>query len=596
MPIDRPGLRTFSRDEDGAVAVIVSLVLTVLLGFAALGVDVASLYRARAQLQSVSDLTAISSVADHTAARTRALEALGRNAKPSGSLGLLQTGRYLRNPDVPARDRFTPLPAGSPGINAVHVTLQEDSPLHFARIFTTDTHVGLNRSALASRTGAASFSLDSNLVRIDTATLNNLLHQKFGAGAILSVGDIGVLAGATLDLGALLAALEDQAGLSLRNPAEILDMMTTPGGILAALRAVLPPAVANRLPTPDPGSSAQGIAVAAVVGGIDTDLGLTVTEFLAGIEVSALDVIKAMAAIGPHQYATAGSASLSVPGILAASADVVAGEAAADSGWVALGEEGVQLHRAAVRLRTTTDLSPALLGDLGLGVSATRLTLPVHAEVAGATATLETLRCTGSTPGALAARFRTAPTALHPLNGTSVAAFYLGTVDAAAFANGPIDPSNIGFADILDLSITIDVPVPLVPDLVIHGLTIQARSHVAVGTSQRETVNFTRSDIAAGNTTARFGSENLLSSAVTGLLSSGNTEFRVKPGQEGLVAGLAEPVVNAVLALLPDRILSTLAAPLDAVLDTTLLAAGIRLGEGELTLTGHHCEPIRLVR
>ncbi len=32
------------------------------------------------------------------------------------------------------------------------------------------------------------------------------------------------------------------------------------------------------------------------------------------------------------------------------------------------------------------------------------------------------------------------------------------------------------------------------------------------------------------------------------------------------------------------------------MLDATLADAGLKLGAGELTLIGHHCEPIRLVR
>ncbi|WP_146180777.1 hypothetical protein [Thalassorhabdomicrobium marinisediminis] len=134
------------------------------------------------------------------------------------------------------------------------------------------------------------------------------------------------------------------------------------------------------------------------------------------------------------------------------------------------------------------------------------------------------------------------------------------------------------------------------PDIVIPGLTLQARSTTRVGASQAQSVSFTHADVANASTVKTFGSGALLSSAVGDLLSPANTELRIKPGQEGLISALAAPVVNGVLAALPSALLTGLTAPVDAVLDATLSSLGVQLGAGELTLTGHHCEPIRLVR
>ena len=99
-------LAPFVNDEEGSVAITVSLLLIVLLGFVALGVDVASLYRERAQLQSVSDLTAMSAMAAPQDAVNRANYVLARNAKSLESLETMQTGRFLRNPAVAPKDRI----------------------------------------------------------------------------------------------------------------------------------------------------------------------------------------------------------------------------------------------------------------------------------------------------------------------------------------------------------------------------------------------------------------------------------------------------------------------------------------------------------
>ncbi|MDN5785913.1 pilus assembly protein TadG-related protein [Pseudorhodobacter sp.] len=584
-------LTRFTNDENGAVAVIVALLLTVLMGFTALGVDVAWLYKERANLQSIGDLTAVSAVATPNDATPRADYVLARNGKTSQALETLETGRFLRNPEIPPQDRFSTLPAGSDGINAVRLSLQDDAALHFARIFSNKTYVTLDRTSLATRTGAASFSLSSHILEIDGTTLNNALTQRFGAAARIGLGDMQILAGTSVNLGGLLKTLDAQTGSPSRNPAKILNATTSGGKLIAALQTVLPSQVSNALNGLQAATGSASFDVASLIGGIDTELGLTATDFLAEIDISALDVVRALVAAKAMGEGITVDAEINVPGVINAQTNLIAGEPPAHSGLIALGEKGVQLHRAAVRLKSDVKIEPNLLGNLGIGISVASVSLPLYVEAAGSTATLEQLSCNLPSPQSVAATFSTAATALHPANGTSVAALYLGTVPAGS---GPINPADLGFADLLAVNIVI--ALPLLPAIRIPGLTIQARSHVAVGASQSETVAFTSNDIANGQTTKTFGSGNLLSNAVNGLLSPENTELRVKPGQDGLVSGLAAPIVTALLKLLPERLLTTLTQPVDAVLDATLASIGVELGAGELTLTHHHCEPIRLVR
>ncbi len=584
--------KVFATDEDGAIAVIVALLLVVLMGFTALGVDVASLYRERAQLQSVSDLTALSAVAVPEDATSRATNALGRNALSAAALETLETGRYLRNPALAYENRFTPLAADNPRVNAVRVVLENDAALHFARIFTTDTHVTLDRTALSSRTGAASFSLDGYLVALGGTSLNDALNLRFGGGATISLGDQNALANADIDLGALLEALDTRTGGPQRNPAEILNGTRSASSIIDALQSVLPASLASRLNALAAAAGSTSVEVAALVGGIDTDLGLTVTDFTTRIDISALDVVKALIASEASDEGVVLNTKIAVPGVIMAQTDLKAGEPPARSGWIALGEEGVQLNRAGLRLKSDIKVQPNLLGNLGVGIKVASIDLPVYTELAGSTATLDALSCQITSRSGVAAKFSTSATPLHPANGTSVAALYLGKL--AEGASTPINPASLDFADLLSIDVVIDLP--LLPDITIPGITIQARSHATVGTSRKETLSFTHQDVANGTLTKSFGSGDVLSGAVNSLLSPSNTQLRVKPGQQGLVSGLAAPLVSGLLQVLPDRLLTGLAAPLDAVLDNTLASAGVRMGAGELTLTGHHCEPIRLVR
>lgn len=580
--------RRFLGAEDGHVAVITALTLTVLLGFTALGVDTAALYREKAALQAASDLAAMSAMGAPEAAATRAETARARN-RPDAALSALAQGRYLRNPALAPEDRFTPLAAGAPGVNAVTVALDRDAPLHFARIFTDQPSVALTASAMASRTGAASFTLTSHIARLDPAALNDALSTVTGLQVALSLGDMQVLAGAEVSAGALLAELARLLDLSPRNPAEMLEADVTLQALVQALRGLAPDAEDALAPL-SAVSGSLTLPVASLIAGIDPGLGLTATDFAAEVQVSALDVLRAVIA------ATIGGQSIhldtaaTVPGVTALETRLRVGEPPARSGWIALGEEGVQLHRAAARLSLNLDLAPTLLGNLGAGVTATDLSVPLYVELAGATATLDTLSCAEDDP--LAARFLTAPTPLHPLNGASLAALYLGTLPADAPL--PLDPATLGFARILDLSIVIELP--LLPDVTLGGLSVEARSDLAVGASQVETVSFSRAQVAAGDRVRGFGSGDVLGTAVAGLLDPANTEIRLRTQPGTVIPALAVPVIDSVMALLPARLLAGLTAPLDAVLDETLATAGLSVGEGELTLTGYHCELIRLVQ
>ncbi|WP_037227823.1 TadG family pilus assembly protein [Roseobacter sp. GAI101] len=594
MPTDAKTLASFTRDEGGAVAVVVALLLTVLLGFVALGVDVASLYRERASLQADSDMVAMSAMTDTDAATDRALYALGQNGRHSEALATLTVGRFLRNPEVPRGERFTPLAPGTPGINAVAVTLKDAAPLHFAKIFTPQSKVALTRNATAIRTGAASFSLDSNILRLDLADLNAALSDSFGTSVTLSVLDMDILSRTSVNMGDLLTEVSSLMGSTARNPAAILDARTDVGTVITAIRNMLPPAASGSLDSIAAGAGLREIPLAAVIGGIDSALGLTAVEFASHIDISALDVVAALAVSHDYTHPVSGAADVAISGVLSTTTQLAAGEPPARSGWVALGEKGVQLHRAALRLKTDVAFTPDLLGGLGAGVSVTRLDLPVYVEGAGATATLEEINCTYGDADATAARFSTAPTPLNPENGTSVAALYLGKLDDAAFNSGPIAPSDLDFADILDLSLRIDLP--LLPDIVIDGITVQARSHVALGASQVETISFSMDDVRSNRTTRGFSSGDLQTTGIASLLSPDRTEIRIKPGQEGLITGAAAILVETALAALPNRLLTGLTGPLDAAVGSALDSAGLHLGEGALTLTGHHCELVRLVQ
>jgi uncharacterized membrane protein len=356
----------FWGDEDGAVAIIVALLLVVLMGFTALGIDVASLYRDRSQLQDIGDLTAVSAMAVPAAPHPRAAYVLSRNGKTESEIKILETGRFLRNPLIPVAERFTALSQGSPGINAVRVVLQDDAHLHFARIFTPETHVTLDRTALATRTGSASFSLGSHILALDSSKLNAALTSRFGASAAIDLSAVQVLAQTSINLGDLLVALDTATGGPRHNPADILNVTTTAATLVTALRAQLPTALGNMFSGLNTASQSASFEIPSLVGGIDTDLGLTASEFLAEIDLSALDMVRALLITQAAGDSLTLTTDVAVAGILSSQTVLTAGEPVAQSGVIALGEEGTQLHRAAARLKTDLAVPPNLITGLSL--------------------------------------------------------------------------------------------------------------------------------------------------------------------------------------------------------------------------------------
>lgn len=588
MPVPTLPIERFLRAEGGHVAVITALCMTVLLGFTALGVDTAALYRERAALQAASDLAAMSAMGQPEAADLRAEAARARNAGQASVTALTQ-GRYLRNPALAPEARFTPLEAGDPQVNAVRLSLGRDAPLHFARIFTEASSVALTTTATASRTGAASFSLTSHLARLDLAALNDALSTALALEVSLSVNDRDILAAAQVSTGALMEEVARISGFAARNPAEIMAQEVTVQAVIQALAAVMPAGSSGPVAPLASVSAALSMEMAGLIAGIDTGLGLTASDFAAEVQVSALEVLQAVVAARIGAQAIGLDISAPIPGVTALDAALTLGEAPDHSGWVALGEENITLHRAAARLQLDVALDPALLGNLGTGVTASNLRVPLHLELAGASATLQEIACAEDDP--LAARFSTAATALHPANGTSAAALYLGSLPAGTAL--PVNPALLDFAPILDLDLVI--AVPLLPAITLGGLSVEARADLALGSSQVESVSWSRAQVAAGDRKRVFGSGALLGTAMSGLLDPANTEIRLKTEPGLLIPALAVPVLDSVMALLPERLLSGLATPLDTALDAALASAGLQVGAGELTLHGHHCELIRLV-
>jgi len=572
--------RHFRKDEEGAVAVIVAVCFVMLLGLLALGLSVGSLYLEQRRLQTRTDLAAMAGAAHLFEAESRATHVLEQNGVPPEGLGPVEYGRFTANPDLAIPDRWHPMGSFGPDANGVTIEVAQEVPLNFAAILSSNESLELTARATATRQVAASFGLGSRLAALDDGVLNDVLNAAFGTDVSFSLADHQALLDSQVALLPFLQTLGTQVGFEAGNYVEILDLEVGLPELLTSLAAVAPPDAELLLAHLASTAHPRSVSLDRIVSVSDTDLGLTMMDFLEEIQLSVLPILFATANILNADQTVALDADLSVPGVLAIDTSVRVSERPVGSSHIVVGEPGSTLHTAQTRLRAELDLAPALLGDLGFGVTPLSVRLPLYAEIGAATARLAALTCSDSNP---AVTFDTS------MSDGNLARLFIGSLDPSEFAApGPIDPSSLGFADFLDISLDLGL-------IEIDLLTIQMRSYIGVGQANADLVHFTTEDLDTSPSIRGFGSTGLLGSATTSLLSPENTEFRVRPAQETLLGGLLSSTVNTVLSLLPERVAGGLLAPVDATLDGLLDRLGVGVGEADILLYQRHCDRVRLI-
>ena len=99
-------LKAFISDQQGNVAVFSALFLVMILGFAALGVDVGKMFADRRKAQGTTDLAALAAVSDLPSATKAAGATIQRNGYPSTTSFAVQLGTYTADPKLPALSAF----------------------------------------------------------------------------------------------------------------------------------------------------------------------------------------------------------------------------------------------------------------------------------------------------------------------------------------------------------------------------------------------------------------------------------------------------------------------------------------------------------
>jgi tight adherence protein G len=131
-------LRRFAADERGNFAIMGAGLMTLVIGCAALGVDLGSIFADRRKAQSAADLAAIVAASNLTNATNAASATVVQNNYPASALLSVNLGTYTADPTIAPQSRFVTPAAGTP--NAARVSLQTQTPLYFIRYFTGPTN------------------------------------------------------------------------------------------------------------------------------------------------------------------------------------------------------------------------------------------------------------------------------------------------------------------------------------------------------------------------------------------------------------------------------------------------------------------------
>lgn len=549
------GAGAFAGDRRGAVAVTSAVLLTSLVGFTALGVDVGSVYTDRRRAQSVADLAALAAVSDLVNADKAAGATIARNKLADPSYRL-QYGIYSANPALAPDKRFVPSDAAS--ANAARVDLSTSTPLFFARVLTGRDEFQIRTSATATLSSFAQFAIGSRLLKIDGGLLNSLLGGLLGTTLSLSVMDYDALVNLKLDAFGVINALAIRMRVTAGTYDDVLSGNAKTSDVIGAMldnarqqygsldRGVSALAsIADRLQGSD-----SKIKVVSMM-----DLGPYTTMTIGdkpkvSASLMALDMVSAVAELANGTNQAAFAVNAGIPGIASASLKVAVGERPQGTSWVTFGSTGASVHTAQTRLLLNVQLAGT--------APYVAINLPIYIEIASGTATLSNLSC----------GFPDIATSRVTLDVTpGLVDAWIGNVSMSQFGNFSSAPSP-GAATLVDVA----------------GLKVTAKSHVSVGNMSPTPVTFSYGDIVAYRKRT-VGTTAFSTSLLSSLL--GNSQI----GVNAFGLGLGAPVISSGVAAL----LSQATTPIDQLLSSVLQTLGIGLGQADVWVSNLRCDGAVLV-
>ncbi|MCR4266011.1 pilus assembly protein TadG-related protein [Nitratireductor sp. ZSWI3] len=572
-------LRALLRDRRANVATLFALILPVMIGCLALGVDYGNLTLQQRRLQKTADLASIIAAADIRNAEKavakffalnnekiavetsdglllddRYLSAEDHLEQARNGIARLVRGRYFADPSIATSLRFVEM-ATSP--DAAKVMIRKQGVLYFGSLFTSAPEIGVVGTASAEK--LAGFSIGSRLASLDGGILNGVLGQLLGTTISLKAMDYEALLDADVNVLSFLQVLATRLNLTALTYDQILATDLTLPQLLSSLRLTsgVPPAVQAVLRTLETATSknASTFKLEKLLN-LDPKGPLTIaTDAPWEMKIGVLEMITAAAALSNGDTQISIDSGINLLGLGAIRINLAIGEPPVGTPSHALAPIGTAVRTAQTRLKVEIEISGLQL------LAGTKIRLPLYVEVAHAEARIADIQCSPSSATGGSVAIDAVPGVLE---------IAIGNVDPSVLSNFSTG-ARVTRAELVNAA----------------GLVkITGIAHVESKNLQMSRLNFSSSDILQGRVKT-VSTKDIIGSITATLLGKLDLDVRVLTLSLGL-----EPLFKAALA----ATLSSVAAPVDALLYNVLALAGVKVGEVDVRVTGVNCERPVLVQ
>jgi len=376
----RPLLRTLAHCRRASISITAVFGMTMLIGGAALAVDLGSLYLDRRKLQGIADAAALAAAGRPGEERAAAERIIAANCACIIRIETLAPGTYTADPARAAEARFA---AGGLSPNAVRITLSQDRPLFFGRFLTGRSDSVIRATATGARRGYAAFSLGSRVAALDGGIANALLSGLTGSEVSLSVMDYNALASTDIDLLAFSDALRTEIDADVLTFGQTLDSQVTLPQVVSALAKASDGDAASALETLAVNALPRRLVPSRAI-----DLGPRSSSIRVDaanpVKVNALSLLRTMLLLGSADRQIDLSLASDLPGGSGIDVALLVGEPPANSPLIAITDTNdVIVRTAQVRLKIDTRVATPLAS----------VHIPLLAELGSASARITDIDC-----------------------------------------------------------------------------------------------------------------------------------------------------------------------------------------------------------
>lgn len=543
----------FLNAETGGVSILTGMSFILLLGFAGFAIDLGSVYLESRRLQGSADLAALAAMQNPAQAEALATATVAANRWPQGTQVRVVRGTYAPDRSVRPAERFRPTPGGA---NAVRVELTTNAPLFFGRLFVPDGRMTIRRVATAAETQLASFQIGTRLLSLQGGVANQVLSGLTGSSVNLSVMDYNSLLRANVNVLDYVEALRTRLDLEAASYDETLDANASAPIALEALADVVAEtderaerAIRAMARASERSGPLRGLSNVLDLGPYGAQDHATHSADT-GIQVGAMDLATAILQVANGSRQVQLDLGAGVPGLASTKVWLAIGERPNNSPWLTVtNDDEVVIRTAQTRLYVEANAGAGSLANVRV---------PLLIELASGQARLEDINCGWGGGNNRAVSLGVSP---------GIGSLSLGEVDTARLNNFR---SNLS-------------PAPA--QLVRVGLArVEGEARVDIGGQQWSTVRFNSNDIEHG-TVKSVRTRDAVRATVSTLLSQ--TKLTVRAAGIGLSTGALTSAVSGVL--------SSVAAPLDSLVNGLSDLLGVRLGEADVRVNGVRCGGAALV-